>query len=573
MHLRVSKSLVRVFALACMALLPAVTHAQAAPSASGGFASPAAPKWDVFLGYSYLSPNGTVNTPIPGGTVLPGSYDNVVNGQIVSGSYFLNHYLGIQAEAGIHEWGVTNPSTFYGNGTTGNNDGFLTFSGGLIARYPRGKFTPFVHVLGGEAMVDGPVHNPFTWGPSITGGAGLDYLTPWFHHRLSLRLFQVDYEYMHADFGTGTWGGVASINALRGSAGIVLHHGNFVPREGLSLACSASPADVYAGDPVTLSAMAGGLEPKANAIYSWSGAGVSGTGESISVNTATMAPGVQTVDCAVREGRPGSEGARAWQNAKSTATFTVKVFDAPTVSCSASPATITPGESSTITAMGVSPQNRPLTYSYSAPVGSVTGTGASAVYSSTGAPTGTVTINCTVSDDKSQTASASTSVTITAPYVAPAPRTQALCSISFSKDTQRPTRVDNEAKACLDEVALDLARQPDAKAVVVGNVTTAEKLMHANAKNGLAQNMAALRAVNTKAYLVGEKGIDPSRIAVATGSAEASSVEDYLVPAGANPNADLTGITPVDEAAVKPQARLPLTAAHTARKHAAKPVK
>ena len=77
--------------------------------------------------------------------------------------------------------------------------------------------------------------------------------------------------------------------------------------------------------------------------------------------------------------------------------------------------------------------------------------------------------------------------------------------------------------------------------------------------------MAALRAVNTKAYLVGEKGIDPSRIAVATGSAEASSVEDYLVPSGANPNADLTGITPVDEAAVKPQARMPLTTRRTPR--------
>jgi len=85
--------------------------------------------------------------------------------------------------------------------------------------------------------------------------------------------------------------------------------------------------------------------------------------------------------------------------------------------------------------------------------------------------------------------------------------------------------------------------------------------------------MAALRAVNTKAYLVGEKGIDPSRIAVATGSAEASSVEDYLVPSGASYASDLTGITPVDEAAVKPQARMPLASAHTAGKHAAKPVR
>ena len=39
---------------------------------------------------------------------------------------------------------------------------------------------------------------------------------------------------------------------------------------------------------------------------------------------------------------------------------------------------------------------------------------------------------------------------------------------SGGRDKKRPTRVDNEAKACLDEVALDLQRQADAKAVVVG---------------------------------------------------------------------------------------------------------
>ena len=61
-----------------------------------------------------------------------------------------------------------------------------------------------------------------------------------------------------------------------------------------------------------------------------------------------------------------------------------------------------------------------------------------------------------------------TNLTITAPYVPPAPKTQALCSISFADDKKRPTRVDNEAKACLDQVALDLKQQADAKAVVVG---------------------------------------------------------------------------------------------------------
>ena len=125
--------------------------------------------------------------------------------------------------------------------------------------------------------------------------------------------------------------------------------------------------------------------------------------------------------------------------------------------------------------MGMSPQNRPLTYSYTATTGSVSGSGASATFNSTGAPTGVAGITCTVADDKGQTATANTSVTILAPYVAPIPHTQTLCSITFDKDKKRPSRVDNEAKACLDEVALDLQQQSDAKAVVVGTSDAKEK--------------------------------------------------------------------------------------------------
>jgi hypothetical protein len=39
------------------------------------------------------------------------------------------------------------------------------------------------------------------WGPGLTVGGGMDYETPWFNHHLAIRLFQADYEYMHADWG------------------------------------------------------------------------------------------------------------------------------------------------------------------------------------------------------------------------------------------------------------------------------------------------------------------------------------------------------------------------------------
>ena len=189
----------------------------------------------------------------------------------------------------------------------------------------------------------------------------------------------------------------------------------------MTLSCSASPASIFPGDPVTVTATAGGLNPKLNVVYYWSGSGVSGNGTTVTVATAALAPGIYTVKCGVKEGKPGKEGLKPWETADASTSFTVKAFEPPTISCSASPSTIKPGDASTITAVGVSPQNRPLTYSYSASAGTITGTGTTAEYSSAGAPTGAVGITCNVADDKGHTESSSTSLTITAPYVPPAP--------------------------------------------------------------------------------------------------------------------------------------------------------
>ena len=343
----------------------------------------------------------------------------------------------------------------------------------------------------------------------------------------------------------------------------------------ITLSAAATPPAVFPGEPVSVSATAGSVDvnKKNNVIYSWSGTGVTGSGTTATVATAELAPGSYTVKAEVKEGKKGKEGLKPGQTADASASFTVKQFEPPTISCSASPSTIKPGETSAVTASGVSPQNRPLTYTYSAAAGSISGSNATATFSSVGAPTGTTSITCNVSDDKSQTATASTSVTITAPYVPPVPHTQALASIDFGKDAKRPTRADNEAKAVLDEIALALQKQPDAKLVVVGEANAKEKAKTAKEQTAALKHkhlkvsdLAAERAVNVKDYLVSEKGIDASRISVATGTADDQKVENYLVPAGANFAADVQGTTPVDETVVKAQARKPLPAKHSHKK-------
>jgi hypothetical protein len=134
----------------------------------------------------------------------------------------------------------------------------------------------------------------------------------------------------------------------------------------------------------------------------------------------------------------------------------------------------------------------------------------------------TITVTCNVVDDLGQTAKATTDVIITAPVLPVVPQTQQLCSLGFTRDNRRPVRVDNEAKGCLDDIALTLTQQTDARLIMVGNAAPEEK-----------PEAAAERALNARQYLVQEKGIDPSRIDLRIGGPTGKSVTDTLVPAGA----------------------------------------
>jgi hypothetical protein len=81
--------------------------------------------------------------------------------------------------------------------------------------------TPFVHALVGADLGGSPYHAD-TWGPTMTGGGGLDYNAPLFNHRLAIRIFQADYQFIHADTN--------EINAFRLSTGVVWKIGSTAPR-------------------------------------------------------------------------------------------------------------------------------------------------------------------------------------------------------------------------------------------------------------------------------------------------------------------------------------------------------
>src|SRR6202012_5206240 len=201
----------------------------------------------------------------------------------------------------------------------------------------------------------------------------------------------------------------------------------------------------------------------------------------------------------------------------------IKPFEPPTLTCSANPSSATAGTVIDISTTGTSPQNRPLTYSYTASAGQIEATGPTAKLSTAGLTATTITVTCNVVDDLGESAQANTQVTLTVPPTPIVAETQDLCHISFERDHRRPVRVDNEAKGCLDDIALTMQQQAGAKLVVVGNSSANE---HPEA--------GAERALNARQYLVQEKGIDSSRIEVRAGSMPGRFVSNTLVPPGAH---------------------------------------
>ena len=520
-------------------------------------------KVDVFLGYSYFGAHGEVK---PGDV----AYSSVDVGEMGSGAYYFNKYAGFEINA------VANQN--------GHNDGLYSGYAGPVFRAPLENYTLFFHGMAGGVRIGGPnsdapatqEHEPYTWGVGLMTGGGMDYDLPWFNHMFGLRLFEADYRYIHVDYGpaatiptSGTLGGRTNMGGVELSTGLLLHFGHVIPPPPITYACAvtAPTGTIYPGDVVTVTGTPGMLNAKKPVTYTWtSDSGpVSGTAAVATVDTKTLSAGTYTVKGHV------SQGPKLGEYADCSSQFTVTAFEPPTVSCSANPSTVNTGDPATITATGMSPQNRPLTYSYSATAGTISGSTSTATLSTSGAAPGAITVTCNTVDDKGQTASSTATVTVSSPPPPPVviPTTKDLCAISFDRDKKRPTRVDNEAKACLDDIALSAQRDPQAKLAVIGNsvpvkiIGKATPLKEKKATEE-AWKASAERAVNEKAYLVTEKGVDASRIEVFTGSAGTDTASTTIIPTGAT--LKTAGLTPVDETAVKPIPRKPLAAPHKKKK-------
>ena len=465
------------------------------------------PKVDIFGGYSWMDPGGRV-----GAVKLPG----MAKGFGVASTYNFNKYAGLTLDADAHYGDIANLST-------------VTF--GPRLKFREEHFEPFIEALVGLHRLS--VANIGTDNRiGIILGGGIDIpLTK----RFAFRLIQADYVWGHHNFNPVV-PGTQNLTGARLRSGIVVNLAAGPPPPPLAASCSINPASVMAGEPVTLTVNTSNIQKNHTVTYAYQSTGGKAEGKdaTATVDTNGLAPGSYTVTATVTDAKLKKE-APATCNASFSINEPPK--HPPTISCSANPTTVQSGQPANVTATGNSPDNRPLTYSFTTTGGRISPNGANATLDTAGASAGPITVNCVTTDDRGLSANTSTTVNVEVPP--PAPQASKLNEIQF-KDKKRPARVDNEAKAILDDVALRLQRDADAKAVVIGNSTPDEK-------NGAA--LAQERAVNTKAYLTAEKGIDPGRIELRTGNAGTATSEIWIVPTGATFNQE--GAQTFDETKVK----------------------
>ncbi len=486
----------------------------------------ATPKWDLFVGYQWLHPGITVPVPFqpfnaPIGMKMP----DISPGGGASLGYNFTKMLALEADYGIskNDFGSVNTASI-GPRMTWRGDG---------ANF-------FVHTLLSYNRLSVPNLDTSNAVGAILGG-GMD-LALW--RRVSLRLFEADWVWANHNFSNEVGPTFESLrrpeeSGVRLRTGLVFNFG-FPTLTPPSAACSIQPSEVMVGEPVTVTASGSNFNPKHTLTYNWGSTGgkITGKDTTATVDTTGVAGGSYTVTSHVTDAKMKKGG-----EASCSASFTVKEppKNPPTMSCSANPTSVQAGTPSTLTCTCTSPDNVPVTISgWTASGGTISGDGGTATLTTTGAPSGTITVNASCTDSRGLTAASSSQVTVENPPPPP-PEASKLSECEFPNKV-KPWRVDNTCKAILDDVAQRLQHDPDAKLVIVGNSEPGEKR----------KNLAGERAVNSKAYLSGgeaKQAIDASRIEVRTGGAGTKTAEYWVVPAGATFSAP--GTTVVDESMVK----------------------
>ncbi|MGB7284157.1 MAG: OmpA family protein [Candidatus Acidiferrum sp.] len=503
------------------------------PSARNLFALPEAPR-------AKASPAGTKSSgdTAPGQIVprfeVAGMF-NYMNFNPAGGFPSFNNYGG----SGSFTW---NPSRWVGlteelgglsynrqiNGGSAHG-GLTTF---LIG--PRVNWRKFDHFVPFAEFLIGGAHG----GPPLTGdgsensfalvtGGGVDVVLT---RNISWRFAEIDY--FKTYFSGASLGQYYRQNNLRLGSGIVLRFGlpneapPPAPHQSPVAACSANPTSIFAGSGDTVAIHVNASSPDGETLsysYTATGGSVDGTGPDVRWVSTGVGVGTYTVTTAVNDTKGGTASCatdiKVEQRPNRPPTATLSVERSP----------ILPGEHTGVICTGSDPDGDPLTYSYSASGGQISGNGSNATFDATGLQPGTYTVKCTVDDGRGGTGEATGSVEVQEPpQVHQLEVRLALHSIYFPTAQPTVARPNGGLLASQAETLSTLATdfeqyltyKPDAHLILGG---------HADIRGGKEYNMllSQRRVERAKNYLI-EKGVPADHIDVKAYGVDENMSDDQV---------------------------------------------
>jgi hypothetical protein len=476
-------------------------------SASAFAQSDSTAKFDVFAGYQFLNPGGTVPLGSPNNPT-PFKLSGMGKGLGGAFTYNVDSHWGMEGDFG-YNWDTNSASSEW---TVGAGPRF-------IVRAEDVAF--FLHALGTLNRVTYNSGSALHDGIGVILGGGMDIPIG---KMFSWRVFGADYVWAQHNFAS-----LASpvfptlqrpsFEGARLRSGVVISWGGAPPLVPAA-ACSVQPAEVLVGEPITATVTASNFNPKHAVTYSWSGTGgqVTGKDTAASIDTANAAQGSYAITAHVTDPKSSKNNA-----ASCSASYTVKPLppkNPPTMSLSASPTDLVTGGSVNLTASCTSADSVPVSVaSWTSTAGTVSGSGSAATLSTAGAPAGPVTVTATCTDSRGLTGQASTQVNLQNP---PPPAVNpevvrleaklSLHSVYFVTAQPPPTQPKRgllpSQQKTLIELASDfkkyLESKPDAHLILGG---------HADHRGSAAYNQAlSERRVNlTKSFLV-EHGVPEANI-------------------------------------------------------------
>src|ERR1700722_6631904 len=295
-----------------------------------------------------------------------------------------------------------------------------------------------------------------------------------------------------------------------------------LPPDSITSSCAVDKSSVLEGSNEAVVATATATDLNGRPLtYVWTTTGgkISGVGQFVRWDSSGVGPGGYVLTARVENG--------AGNNSSCSPTGTGRPKPAaPTMSCTANPATVLAGERATISASVNDPSGSALTYAWQTNGGQIVGDGASVQLDTSGLQPGNYVVTGRAETVTHAACDCSANVTVQAPPPAPQASTVSACNFTLSS-----ARADNVCKRNLDDVAVRLQSDPKSKVVLIG---------YADPKEPRAGDLATRRGDAGKKYLGDEKGVDASRVEVRTAAGtegagdENRRVDIIFVPDGAS---------------------------------------